>query len=79
MDGALLAPEVSKLVSEAEPHFNMLLAPLEFKSLIPDALESCRVADFFLGEVTVRWVGLVTIESSEAVWFNFCAVKIENL
>ena len=70
----LLAPDDVKLVSEAELLVYMLLAPLEFKSLIPDALESCKVDDFLLGEVTVRWLGLV-IESSEEIWFNFCAIK----
>ena len=66
MDCVLLALDDVKLVSEAEVLVYMLLAPLEFKSLIPDALESCKVADFLLGEVTVRWLGLA-VESSEDV------------
>ena len=66
MDCVLLALDDVKLVSEAELPAYMLLAPLEFKSLIPDVLESCKVADFLLGEVTVRWLGLA-IESSEDV------------
>ena len=47
-----------RLVSEVELALYKLLAPLEFNSLMPDALESCKVDDFFLGDVIILWEGL---------------------
>ena len=52
MDGVLLALDDGRLEREVELLVYVLLAPLEFRSLIPDALESCNNADFLFGDMT---------------------------
>ena len=50
--GLLLALDDTMFASKDELLVKVLLAPLEFNSLIPDALESCKVADFLFGDIT---------------------------